>query len=281
MNEDNHKPLVSIIMPTYNRSIFLRKTIASIIAQTYTNFELIIINDCSTDNTAKVLLDISMEEPRIKIFNHKENLKIVRSLNEGLELTSGVYIARADDDDLWQDTTKLETQVNFLESNNEYVLVGTGATLVNENGNEIFKYHNPESDKAIRSRMLLGNPFIHPSVVFRKSVLEKSGPYDVSLKDAEDWDLWMRMGKYGKLYNFPTFSVSRFYGARGLSIKNRANISKTRLELIKKYRKFYPNFLLALIFNFLQRIYIYMPYIQKIDTLLFKAKRISLAKKGH
>ncbi|MES2315502.1 MAG: glycosyltransferase family 2 protein [Patescibacteria group bacterium] len=281
MNTGKLKPLVSIILPTHNRSLFLIKTIASITSQTYTNFELIIINDCSRDDTAQVLLDASMKEPRIKIINHSENLKIIRSLNEGTQVASGVYIARADDDDPWQDSTKLEKQINFLESNPEYMLVGTGATLVDENGHEIFRYRTPESDKSIRARMLFGNPFIHPSVVFRKSVLDKTGSYDVLLKDAEDWDLWMRMGQYGKLRNLPSFSVARFYGARGLSIKNRVNISQTRLELIKKYRKFYPNFILALIFNYLQRIYIYLPYTQRLDILLFKAKRVSLAKKGN
>lgn len=273
LNKNNHQPLVSIIMPTYNRGNIIKEAISKIISQSYKNIELIIINDCSTDDTINILNKIAESDYRIKIINNEKNIKLVKSLNEGIKKSSGKYIARADDDDIWINHMKLENQINFLENNPEYSLIGTGAIMIDDRGKEIFRYLEPKEDRDIRKKILIGNPFIHSSVVFTRKILERTNLYDENLKDAEDWDLWLRIGQYSKLYNIQSYDVYRFYGERGLSIKNRRNISKTRLHLIKKYKKYYPNFERALIFNYIQRIYTFIPYIKKIDNILFKLKR--------
>ena len=270
--------LVSIIMPTYNRARFLNGTIQKILSQTYTHFELIILNDCSTDETKSVLEDLAKSDNRIKIIHNDVNLKIVRSLNFGLHEATGYYIARADDDDPWINPKKLENQVNFLDTHPEYMLVGTGAIVVDEQEKELFRYTQPTDDTKIRARILVGNPFIHGTVLFKRSVLEKTGPYDINLKDNEDWDMWLRIGMHGKMHNIPSFDILRFYGARGLSIKNRVNISKTRMYLVKKYKHDYPNFALGYIVNMTQRIYTYLPYSPGLNTFLFKVKRKFLEK---
>lgn len=266
-------PLVSIIMPTFNRAKYLEDSISKILLQTYKNIELIIIDDCSVDETQIVLSNLKIIDSRIKIIQTGKNIGLIKSLNLALGLAKGKYIARADDDDAWINKNKLKEQINFLEENTEYVIIGTGTIVINEKKEEIFRYRQPNSDKSIRAKMLFGNPFIHSTVVFRKSILEKTGLYDENLSDAEDWDLWMRMGMYGKLYNFPTYDTYRFYGERGLSIKNRKNISKTRLQLIKKYKNKYPHFIPSYLFNSLQRLYTCLPYIKKLDNFLFKTKR--------
>ena len=277
-NIDKDGPLVSIIMPTYNRGEFLPDTIQNILSQTYKNIELIIVCDPSSDNTIEILSKYSTNDQRIKVIKNDTRKKLMKSLNIGLSVAKGVYIARADDDDPWININKLTNQISFLEKNPEYVLVGTGAIVINNQKNELFRYQQPNSDKSIRNKMLLGNPFIHSTVVFRKSILKKTGPYDENLTDAEDWDLWLRMGMQGKLYNLRTYDIYRFYGERGLSIQNRRNVSKTRLQLIKKYREQYPHSVFAYLFNLLQRFYALFPYVMIMDNFLFKLKRKMLAK---
>lgn len=276
--EPKKNPVVSIIMPTYNRGTFLPRTLQCILEQTFTNFELIIIDDYSTDNTSKILEEVTQTDVRIKCIRNETNLKVAHSLNKGLLLASGKYIARADDDDPWIDRDKLKKQVEFLEKNQGYVLIGTGAVVVDEKRKELFRYRVPVSDILIRKKMLFGSQFIHPSVVFQKSILEKTGIYNELIGDAEDWDLWLRMGIYGKLANLPTYSIERHYGKRGLSVKNRKNISKARLQLIKKYKKQYPHFIFAYFFNSLQYLYAFFLYLKIVDNFLFKLKRNFLAK---
>lgn len=267
------QPLVSIIMPTYNRASFLKRTLEAILTQTYKNFELIIVNDASSDNTEEIILEFIKRDSRIKYLKNKQNLKITKSLNYGLSQAKGIYIARADDDDRWIDNQKLEKQVKFLEENKDYVLVGTGAITVNESGKKLFSYLQPETDLEIRKKILFANPFVHPSVVFRKSVLKKIGLYDKDAPNAEDWDLWFRMGLYGKFHNLPIHSINRFHGERGISVRNMRSMAKTRLLLIKKYRKNYPGYFGAYLFNLLQLGYTFLPYQRALNNTLFHLKR--------
>ncbi|HTE48979.1 MAG TPA: glycosyltransferase family A protein [Candidatus Paceibacterota bacterium] len=277
-NYYENTPLVSIIMPTYRRADFLPDTIQSVLSQTYKNIELIIVCDPSPDKTIEVLLPFSIRDPRVKIIENKTRMKHIPSLNIGLRRAEGKYVARADDDDPWINKNKLVDQISFLEENPEYVIVGTGTIVVNAQRKELFKYQQPNSDQTIRAKMLFGNPFISSSVVFRRATLEKTGLFDENLGDVEDWDLWMKIGTQGKLYNFQTFDIHRHYGERGLSVRNRKNVAKTRMQLIVKYRKQYPHFILAFIFNGFQRLYAFFPYIKILDDFLFKLKRLVLSK---
>ena len=117
------KPLVSVILPTHNRAESITKAIGSVVLQTYENFEIIVVDDCSTDQTPEVLHKLAKEDKRIKIITNDKNLRLVRSLNKGIIFSSGKYIARIDDDDAWSNKEKLEKQVNFLEKNRDYVAV--------------------------------------------------------------------------------------------------------------------------------------------------------------
>lgn len=273
MNSSSLHPLVSIIMPTHNRAAYLDKTIESILSQEYSNFELIIINDASTDDTEAVVKKSMEMDSRITYVRNETNLKIVKTLNKALALARGAYIARADDDDVWCDKEKLKNQIAFLEENTEYNLVGTGAIVVNERGEQLFRYLQPQTDSAIRNSILLGNPFVHPAVVFKKSILAETGFYDEKFTDAEDWEMWLRIGLRGKFYNLPTYSILRFYGSRGVSIKNRVNMARTRMMIIRKYKQNYPHYHKAYLFNLLQKIYSLSPYNRKINDYLFKLKR--------
>lgn len=279
MDHASSQPLMSVVMPTYNRAHLIGKSIESILNQGYRHFELIIVDDASTDETETIVRSYQRNDARVKYVRNEANAKIVKTLNRGLAIAEGAYIARADDDDVWADNEKLGAQVLFLETHPEYDLVGTGAVVVDENNKELFRYLQPETDSEIRSRILFINPFVHPTVVFRRSVLDAAGFYDENLRDAEDWDMWLRIGIRGKFYNLPTYSVLRLYGLSGASIQNRKNLCKTTLGLLKKYRKHYPYFFAAYLFNFIQRLYIALPHSKKLHAVLFRIRRKSFDSK--
>lgn len=129
--------LVSIILPTYNgNSVWIMQAINSIIAQTYNNRELIIINDASTNDIEKTILQYVNKDNRIQYFKNEENLKLTKTLNKWIALSQGEYIARIDDDDIWCDPEKLAKQIDFMEKNTSYGLCGTCVINIDEEGSE-------------------------------------------------------------------------------------------------------------------------------------------------
>lgn len=243
MKKDFNKylePLVSIILPTYNRSEYLVRAIKSVLDQNYNNFELIIINDGSTDKTSEIISQY--QDSRIKIIENKENLGFVRSLNKAINYAQGKYIARIDDDDFWSDSQKLEKQIKFLENNPEYVLVSSGMIKIDKNGKEIKKYLFPEKDEEIREKMLLTDYFVHPGVVFKKQTWEKAGGYNEQFYFSQDWDLWARLGKIGKMYNFPEYFVSVMESGENRTSNKMGYHLLLNQKIRKKYSRDYPHF---------------------------------------
>lgn len=196
---NQQKPTVSIILPVYNGEKFIQESIYSILSQTYTDFELIIINDGSIDNTGKLLS--TMSDPRIRVIT-QSNQGIVAALNNGIEHSRGKYIARQDHDDI-SFRTRIAKQVRFLDENPEYGLIGTWSEVWDENNVFKLMLSLPSTDFFLRERLLFDNPFIHSSVIFRRSLLEICGPYDPEFAGSamEDYELWSRMSNYCKIAN--------------------------------------------------------------------------------
>ncbi|MEK7546579.1 MAG: glycosyltransferase family 2 protein [Patescibacteria group bacterium] len=274
----NKTPFVSIIMPTYSRADLLPRSIESVLNQTYGNFEFIIVNDCSADKTEEIVLKYQKKDPRIKYFKNEVNLKIQKTLNRGLKEAKGKYIARIDDDDAWIDPAKLRKQVEFLESNPEYVIVGTGNTAILKSRGLQISSLKPRTDMEIRKAMLFGCPFLHPAVVYRRSAVLLVGGYDEKLKQAEDYDLWMRLGKIGKMYNLPEYSIESIVGDTNIGHLKRAEVIKFSLALIRKYRRDYPFFFRAYIKNYLEYLDALWPFLRKIFFPAYKLRRFFLDK---
>lgn len=253
-------PLVSVILPTFNRADSLSKAIESTLSQTYQNFELIIIDDCSIDQTSSLLKAYEQKDARIIIIRNEKNLGLVKSLNKGIQHARGAYIARLDDDDFWCDTQKLEKQVVFLEKNIEYVLVGGGQIRIDEKGKEIARYVFPETDEAIRRYILFNNPFAHTSVMFRKEAWEGVGGYDESLIFSEDWDLWMRFLRIGKAYNFKEYFVRYLQGTQNRSNEHMVRDALLNMRLRIKYRKNFPGFGKAFVWGCFAVFYAILPF---------------------
>jgi len=246
---------VSIILPTFNGHKLINRSIESIFRQSYKDWELVILDDGSSPSIEDSIDEKYLKDHRVHIYRNNSNLGIQKSLNRGISLSRGELIARIDDDDWWSDREKLHGQVRFLESNPEYGMVGTGAIVVDEGGEEIFRYLNKESDREIRSIILQKNPFTHSSVVFRKHLFDELSGYSESLetKGVEDYDLWLRMGTKMKLANLPRYSISFTFRESG-SISSDIKITqlKNNLGLINKYKREYRGGFLALCYVYLK-----------------------------
>lgn len=226
---------VSIILPTLNGVPCIHRAVESVIAQSYTDWELIVVDDGSTEDIARAL----PQDARIRYLKNDTNQGIQRSLNRGLAEARGKYIARIDDDDVWSDAAKLSTQVAFLESHPDHILVGTGVVIADESGLELQRYHLPLSDAAIRSKMLRKNCFVHSSVVFRNTGIRYS--QEKNAYHAEDYELWLRLGREGKLANLPMYAVTYTAREGSLTSRNRRIQAWRILKLAWQYRSLYPH----------------------------------------
>lgn len=193
-------PRISVIMPVYNAEKYLREAIDSILVQSYTDFELIVINDCSTDGTEKIVL--SYQDPRIVYVKNEKNLGVAETLNRGLHVARGEYIARMDADDR-SVSHRFEKQVDYLDKNPHAVLCGSRVIVFTDTG-EHRPANYPTEDGQIRTMLLFSCPLAHPSVMIRKSVIDEHGlQYEVAFEKVEDYRLWTRLAEYGQLCNLP------------------------------------------------------------------------------
>jgi glycosyltransferase involved in cell wall biosynthesis len=254
-NKMENQPLVSIILPAYNSEKHIQRAVESALKQSYKNIEVIIIDDSQNDNTMNIVSVFRRKDDRIIYIKHIKRLGFVKSLNQGIKIAKGEYIARLDSDDFWCDQRKLEKQVGFFEDNPDYVLCGGGCIVIDDAGRELYRWSYPEKD--IRNTIFPDNQFVHSTVVFRKSAYELTGGYDEQLNYCEDWDLWLRMGKIGKLYNFQDYFACYLQGSQNRS--NRTKECKLAIQLIKKYRNDYPGYRWAILTGWLYYIYSLLP----------------------
>lgn len=186
---------ISVIMPVYNCELYICEAVGSILNQTFSNFEFLIIDDASTDKTVEIIQKYN--DSRIQLIIKPQNTGLSNSLNYGLSIARGKYIARMDGDDISL-PERFEKQVAFLEDNPDVVVCGTIFSIFGSD--KIVKY--PENHEKIKFRLLIENCVVHPSVMIRKQVLDEySIIYDISKEPAEDYDLWIKLISKGKFYN--------------------------------------------------------------------------------
>ena len=186
------EPLVSIIMAVYNDEFFLKSVVGSIIDQTYKNIEIIIVDDCSTDKSSSLLLNLKKIDKRIKLIKNKNNIGLTKSLNRGILKAKGKYVARQDADD-FSYKKRIELQVNFLENNKNYIMCGTQRVIINKINSKKYRDFLPVNVNDIRSQALFKNPFFHSSIMINKKILIKEGLYNENFKYIQDLELWSRL----------------------------------------------------------------------------------------
>lgn len=246
------KPRVSVCMITYNRADFIGAAIESVQRQDYSDWELIIIDDGSVDNTKELVSQYQAKDPRIGYYKNKVNQDVSRARNRALSYARGEFVAVIDSDDVWIDNEKLGKQVWYLEKRSQVVLVGTRVVTINQDGEGMEHLKNPVSDKDIRRRMLWQNPFVHSSVMFRTRLVRQLGGYDEELITAEDYELFLRLGEYGQLANLPRYMVGyRIHGGNTISVR-RGDAMKNSLLFVWRFRKKYPHFVPALLRRFIR-----------------------------
>lgn len=197
MDQNITSPTVSVLMPVYNCSAFIAEAIESILNQTCSCLELIIIDDCSTDNTREVISRFT--DKRITLIKKNENSGYISSLNMAIEISKGEFIARMDGDDI-SHHNRLEKQVNFLNLNPDVALCGTWYESLSTK--EVVE--NPVENEDIKIALLDYCALGHPTVMFRKAfVTANKLSYDQSFYPAEDYELWTRISALGKISNLP------------------------------------------------------------------------------
>ena len=194
-------PLVSVLLPVYNAQDYLAQAIDSILGQTFADFELIIINDGSSDDS-KAIID-SYRDPRILLID-QANAGLPISLNRAIAISRGKYLARQDADDM-SEPSRLAEQVHFLETNSDYALLGTWAQILEGQKQTDRMLQHPTDNGEIQIKLMFYNCFVHSSVMMRKSVLDQCGlyPEDPQKFPPEDYDLWLRIAQVAKVANLP------------------------------------------------------------------------------
>ena len=192
--------MISVVMAVYNGEKYLRAAIDSILRQTFSDFEFIIIDDCSTDNTANILK--SYTDDRMQIIRNEQNLRLPASLNKGLKMARGKYIARMDADDISVKDRFLR-QIRYLEENQDVAAIGGSFQVFNEHGKNMY-IKRAYCDEMLEKYYLIPSPIAHPTAMFRKSMTVDEGFfYDEKYTSAQDYDLWLRVAKKHKINNIP------------------------------------------------------------------------------
>jgi GT2 family glycosyltransferase/Tfp pilus assembly protein PilF len=188
--EENTRPEISIIVPVYNAEAYLEESLESLLNQTFTDFELILVDDGSTDRTKAIIN--TYRDDRIVFLENEANRGVIFSLNRGLLRSRGKYIARADADDIY-DLNRLMKQFSTMEAHPEWMLLGSSMSLIDEQGCLIGIEQIPTEHEQIERRLVVSNSFAHPSLMIRTRDILRCGGYLYDRIHAEDYDLWCRM----------------------------------------------------------------------------------------
>lgn len=192
-------PRVTVLLPVFNGERFIREAVESIIAQTFTDFELLVVDDGSTDRTPKIL--DSFRDPRIRIHRNPSNLKLIASLNLGISLARGELIARMDADDIAM-PMRLERQVDFLDRHPEVDVVGADIAVFEEVPIRSSRLMPPPTTPGqIHWELLRVSCIYHPTVMMRKRIFDSAKAYDPSFIHSEDYELWLRLARTRQLRN--------------------------------------------------------------------------------
>lgn len=196
-------PLVSVVMSVYNDGKYVKDAIESILAQTFTDFEFVIVDDGCTDNTRDIIA--GYHDARIRLIVNEHNLGLAPSLNKAIRLSGAQYIARQDADDISL-PDRLSREVDYLESHPDVALVGSAAIVIAHDGERRGVWPAIAEDLDLKWSLLFLNPFIHSSIMVRRSVVEEAGYYtarpEIAQAFVEDYELWSRVNRISRSANF-------------------------------------------------------------------------------
>jgi glycosyltransferase involved in cell wall biosynthesis len=208
-------PAVSVLMSVHDGAPLVAAAVASVLAQTAGDLELIVVDDGSTDATPDLLA--AVRDPRLRVLR-QERTGLTRALNAGLARAVAPLVARLDADDIAL-PERLERQCAFLAREPAVGLLGTAAREIDSRGALVRIVRPPLDDAALRHALIRANPFVHSSVMVRRALVERAGGYDATLPVAQDYDLWMRLARVARLANLADVLVVRTLGERRVSVE--------------------------------------------------------------
>ena len=228
-------PLVSVLMAVRNAERYLDEAIQSIRLQTLTDFELVVIDDASEDRSKEIINARASDDRRLKLKSNQRQEGLAKSLNTGLRMCRGEFIARVDADDC-AFSKRLSKQVKCFRQDQRLVLLGSNAQYIDSLGHSLGRSAMPLTDPSIRSLMMIMNPFIHSSVMFRGDLFRDGVlGYDENLSVAQDYELWTRLAHYGRLRNLPERLIELRLHERSASRQHRQQQMQGSILAQKEY----------------------------------------------
>ena len=229
-------PKVTVLMPVYNGEKYLRQAIDSILSQTFSDFNFLIIDDGSSDKSREIIQSYQDTFPKVKLLSNPQNIGLMASLNKGIKEIGSTYIARMDADDV-AFPCRLEKQIQFLEEHPNISVLGTNMIVVDENLNFLEKQCLPSKSLQIKWNLYFGCCIAHPTVMMRRSILFDIGVYNENFKntEAEDYELWLRATKKYEFYNLVQPLLYYRIHTSNMSISLKNNRDKSSIELLKYY----------------------------------------------
>ncbi len=220
-------PLVSVLIPVYNGTEYLDEAIQSVLKSTYQNFEIILVDDGSTDKSKEKCLRYARKYKNIHSYGFVKNKGMTRCLNYGIRKAKGQYIARINQDDVMM-PDRLAKQVAFLETNPDHVVVGGQVDLFTNEDPNFDKIRFPVTDKQIRDQWFIFSPYADPTVTYRTSAWNKTDGYNQFFWPADDVHMWYQLGMIGKLANLPdVLTRVRWHNDCGSIRSHRRQMMKT------------------------------------------------------
>jgi hypothetical protein len=183
---------VTVVLPVYNGARFLRGAIDSLLVQTYRDFELLVIDDGSHDESAEIAHSYERLDTRVRVLRNETNQGLARTLNRGLDEARAELVARQDADDV-SHPRRLETQVAFLQAHRDVALVGAQGWEIDATGHHVGRFDKPREAEGIAWTMMFDNAFLHTSVLFRRDAVRSAGGYDPAYAYCQDYELWSRL----------------------------------------------------------------------------------------
>jgi glycosyltransferase involved in cell wall biosynthesis len=239
LNGMPHTPTVSVVMPVFNGAEFLDEAVRSILDQTFRDFEFIIVDDGSTDDTPRILRKYAEADDRVRV-HRQENRGVVAALNQACRLAQGRFIARMDADDVSL-PRRFEKQIEFLKTHPKVGVLGTWASKIDKQGSVIATWCLPANPTVLKWNHFFRVCVIHPTVLMRREILEKLNFYRPDAVYAEDWDLWLRAS-----------AITEFGNTPEILFKYRISGKNTSKRLGQMYRETPTKLLVPFISDFLK-----------------------------
>jgi glycosyltransferase involved in cell wall biosynthesis len=240
-------PQISVIMPVYNSQEYLHEAVTSILAQTFTDFELIAVDDGSTDGSGTILESFRQSDARVIVQRHSQNRGVAAARNTGLALARGKYIACMDADDISL-PERFEKQVAFLEMHPDLGILGSAVQVIDEGGYKIGALSAPLEDLGIRWASIFSTPFMQPTIMYRRSVMVEHGlQYRNTMEPADDFDFSIRLLEFARAANFAeSFYIYRIHPASLTSKYGTNNVNRKSLIIYSNLQKLFPTIVISL-----------------------------------